>query len=71
VKFLFAFSRTGWSRDKSRHLLRAYGDPASESDTEDDDEAKKEAKSRRLRLRVAKVLGITTAQLNFAQISMN
>eukprot|EP00299_Pterocystis_sp_00344_P015904 c7958_g1_i2.p1 GENE.c7958_g1_i2~~c7958_g1_i2.p1 ORF type:complete len:193 (+),score=22.38 c7958_g1_i2:22-579(+) len=60
--------RADWSIAKSKALLEAYNEQFS--DAESDSEAKKEIKSRRLRLRVARVLGITTSQLNFAQIAM-
>ncbi len=54
-----------WNKSKSGSLLRFYGD-----NDETDDEGEFSSKSRARRLRVAKKLGITQAQLNFAQLSL-
>ena len=54
-----------WNRLKSSALLAAFGDDSdNDTDTEDG------LTSRRKRLKVAKVLGVTKAQLNFAQLTL-
>ncbi|KAJ3397780.1 hypothetical protein HDV05_002859 [Chytridiales sp. JEL 0842] len=55
-----------WSKSKSKKLLQAYGEVAEESDTDDENSSK----SRARRLRVARVLGVTQAQLNFATLTL-
>lgn len=57
--------RNNWNRTKSLALLTFYGD-APETDTEDE----QSERSRNRRLRVARKLGITKVQLNFAQMSL-
>jgi len=53
-------------------LLQAYGENPSESESEATAAVSREAKpsSRRRRLRVARVLGITNTQLNFSLMSL-
>jgi hypothetical protein len=54
-----------WSVRKSRKFLQLYeADSDNEADVDDAD------MSRRYRLKVAKTLGITRAQLNFAQMDL-
>ena len=54
-----------WNKKKSSMLLRAFGEASdNETDTEDG------PTSRRYRLKVAKLLGVTKTQLNFAQITL-
>ena len=56
-----------WNKVKSRALLQFYGeDDGYESDPNNEYTAKSSAR----RLRVAKALGITRAQLNFAQLDL-
>jgi hypothetical protein len=59
-------TRNAWNKKKSMALLRAYNEDADDSDTDNE----YTSKSRSRRLRVAKVLGITSAQLNFAQLAL-
>lgn len=54
-----------WNRKKSKQLLQQYGDQGSDSSQDEDEHA---PRSRELRLSLARRLGITTAQLNFAQL---
>ena len=54
-----------WNIRKSTALLAAFGDE-SDNDTDREDGPT----SRRKRLKVAKVLGVTKAQLNFAQLTL-
>ena len=54
-----------WNIRKSFALLAAFGDQ-SDNDTDREDGPT----SRRKRLKVAKVLGVTKAQLNFAQLTL-
>jgi len=54
-----------WNREKSLALIREY-DPTYESDGSGDELVS----SRRRRLKVAQCLGITRAQLNFAQMEL-
>ena len=54
-----------WNIRKSFALLAAFGDQ-SDNDTDREDGPT----SRRKRLKVAKVLGVTKGQLNFAQMTM-
>ena len=56
-----------WNKRKSLALLRAY-DPQYETDDESDNEVSQRSQNRRLR--VAKVLGVTKQQLNFAQMNL-
>ena len=58
-------TRNSWNKTKSLALLRFYGDP-EETDNEDE----YSQRSRNRRLRVATKLGITKAQMNFAQLSL-
>lgn len=55
-----------WNVTKSRDLLRQY-DPDYETD---DDVEEGSTRSRNRRLRLARVIGVTRAQLNFAQLSL-
>ncbi|EFJ44257.1 hypothetical protein VOLCADRAFT_95491 [Volvox carteri f. nagariensis] len=60
--------RNTWNRSKSKVLLRQYEDAnESESDTDDNEQS---SKSRAQRLKLARLLGITNAQLNFAQMTL-
>lgn len=60
--------RNTWSRGKSRALLAFYGEDLS--DSEDEVDAELGIRARAKRLRVARVLGITQAQLNYAQLTL-
>jgi len=53
-----------WNKKKSSSLLLFYGEAGTES--ENDDEHSSRSRARRLRL--AKKIGITRTQLNFAQL---
>jgi hypothetical protein len=53
-----------WNRKKSIRLLREYGQDAGEAS--DADETEDSTKSRAARLKLARVLGISTVQLNYA-----
>ena len=55
-----------WNARKSRDLLIQY-DPNYETD---DDIEEVSTRSRNRRLRLARVIGVTRAQLNFAQLSL-
>ncbi|GLC62271.1 hypothetical protein PLESTB_001864600 [Pleodorina starrii] len=56
-----------WNKHKSQALLRQYAeDSGDESNTEDE----YSSRSRARRLRLARCLGITQAQLNFAQLTL-
>ena len=57
-----------WNRDKSKAALFYYDIDGSESEPEERNEYSE--KSRARRLRVARVLGISRAQLNFAQLAL-
>ena len=54
-----------WNKTKSIALLRFYGE-----DEQTDTEEENSASSRARRLRLAKKLGVTKAQLNFAQMDL-
>lgn len=60
--------RNTWNRKKSKALLQQYED-ASESESETDDN-EYSSKSRARRLKLARHLGVTNAQLNFAQMML-
>mmetsp|Transcript_5643 Transcript_5643/g.8392 ORF Transcript_5643/g.8392 Transcript_5643/m.8392 type:complete len:153 (-) Transcript_5643:1347-1805(-) len=54
-----------WNKQKSRALLVFYGeDPDNESDVDDENSSR----SRARRLRLAKKIGVSRTQLNFAQL---
>ncbi len=55
-----------WNKQKSRVLLEEYDEDAY--DTETDDEYS--SKSRARRLKVARKLGVSQSQLNFAQLTL-
>lgn len=55
-----------WNRDKSKTLLKSYGELQADEDSDSEDSFK----SRELRLRIATTLGVTRAQLNFAQLAL-
>lgn len=55
----------GWNSDKSLHLIREY-DPGYDTDGIDSEDKK----SRRRRMVLAKHLGVSSAQLNLAQINL-
>jgi hypothetical protein len=57
-----------WNSEKSKAALLHYEIDGSESDP--DDKSEYSEKSRARRLRVARVLGISRAQLNFAQLAL-
>ena len=62
-------SNNDWNQKKSVRLLRQYGEDdgeASDSETKNGNSLT----SRVVRLKVARVLGITHAQLNYAQLSL-
>ncbi|PNW71284.1 hypothetical protein CHLRE_16g647750v5 [Chlamydomonas reinhardtii] len=61
-------SRNTWNKSKSKSLLRQYED-ASESESETDDN-EYSSKSRARRLKLARLLGISNTQLNFAQMTL-
>ena len=58
--------RNRWNKAKSKLALNYYGEDGG-SDSDDDEYS---AKSRARRLRLAGVLGISRAQLNFAQLAL-
>lgn len=51
-----------WTKAKSRALLQAYGEDVSEGESDTEQETSERARGRRLK--VAKFLGVSTAQLN-------
>lgn len=57
--------RVGWNSSKSLALIRQY-EPGYASDGEGEEDAK----SRRRRLRLARLIGVTRVQLNFAQMTL-
>jgi hypothetical protein len=57
-----------WNREKSKQLLVEYGEDASDSDV--DEKTEYSSKSRARRLRLAKKIGVTQAQLNLAQLTL-
>ena len=57
-----------WNRKKSIRLLREYGQDAGEAS--DADETEDSTKSRAARLKLARVLGISSVQLNHAQLTL-
>jgi hypothetical protein len=61
-------SRNTWNRQKSKALLRQYN-PGEESGGSDSDNEYSE-KSRALRLRLARTLGVTQVQINFALMAL-
>ncbi|KAG2432088.1 hypothetical protein HXX76_009015 [Chlamydomonas incerta] len=62
--------RNTWNKSKSKSLLRQYED-ASESESESEtDDIEDSSKSRAHRLKIARLLGVTNAQLNFAQMTL-
>ena len=56
-----------WNKAKSRRLLAAFGEEDSGNDSDGGEHG---ATSRRLRIRVAKLMGVTQTQLNFAQLTL-
>lgn len=60
-------TKNSWNKEKSAALLQSL-DPGYH--TEDDTDGEFSPRSRNRRLKVAKVLGITRAQLNFAQLTL-
>ena len=56
-----------WNKTKSFNLIKQY-QPDYNSDAESDNEDS--SRSRNRRLKVAKLIGITSSQLNFAQLSL-
>eukprot|EP00735_Rhodelphis_limneticus_P011694 TRINITY_DN4829_c0_g1::TRINITY_DN4829_c0_g1_i1::g.998::m.998 TRINITY_DN4829_c0_g1::TRINITY_DN4829_c0_g1_i1::g.998 ORF type:complete len:179 (-),score=11.25,Matrilin_ccoil/PF10393.4/0.2,Matrilin_ccoil/PF10393.4/1.7e+02,RmuC/PF02646.11/0.1 TRINITY_DN4829_c0_g1_i1:108-602(-) len=60
--------KNGWNRDKSKKLLRFYGEASQSGSDNDDSELSQRSRDRRLRL--ARKLGITPAQLNFGILSL-
>ena len=54
-----------WNKRKGRALLAAFGDD-SDNDTDREDGPT----SRRQRIKVAKIMGVTQTQLNFAQLTL-
>jgi hypothetical protein len=58
-----------WNKTKSLLLLREY-DPAYDTDADSDTDIEGGERSKNRRLRVAKVIGITRGQLNFAQMTL-
>jgi len=56
-----------WNKTKSFNLIKQY-EPDYNSDAESDNEDS--SRSRNRRLKVAKLIGITSSQLNFAQLSL-
>ncbi|KAG2438893.1 hypothetical protein HYH02_010689 [Chlamydomonas schloesseri] len=60
--------RNTWNKSKSKALLQQYED-ANESESEADDN-EYSSKSRARRLKLARHLGVTNAQLNFAQMTL-
>jgi len=56
-----------WNKTKSLNLIKQY-QPDYNSDAESDNEDS--SRSRNRRLKVAKLIGITSSQLNFAQLSL-
>ena len=56
-----------WSWKKSIRLLREYGQDAGEAS---DAEAEDSIGSRFARLKLARVLGISNVQLNYAQLTL-
>ena len=77
-------SRNKWNNKKSKSLLNFYGVEVDDSDSEpesDEDETKQELRkvkkelkeyktSRQRRLEVAKKIGVSRTQLNFAQLTL-
>ena len=62
-----------WNRIKSLRLLRLVNDEAesdSDNDANDNPIAENSVRSRNRRLKLAKALGISQTQLNFAQLSL-
>ncbi len=53
-----------WNIEKSTMLLKFYGDIDAGSDSESENESSERAKAKRLR--VARRIGITVPQINFA-----
>ena len=66
--------RTNWSLAKSKALLQEYGQNLSESSGSDADEEARAIRtymtSRRARLKLARVIGITQSQINFSQMEL-
>ncbi len=58
-------AENSWSKSKSLSLLRFYGEE-EDTDTEDDNNVR----SRNRRLRLARKIGVTQSQLNFAQLTL-
>ena len=60
--------RAGWNKKKSKTLLQFYGVDVSDSESDEDDEFSDRSRVRRLQ--VARTLGITGPQLNFAKMEL-
>ena len=60
--------KNNWNKAKSLNLILEY-EPDYKSDAEGSD-SEDSSRSRKRRLKVAKLIGITSAQLNFAQLSL-
>ncbi|GLC61798.1 hypothetical protein PLESTB_001804300 [Pleodorina starrii] len=64
-------SNNPWNKARTINLLRQYDEEYEEdSGNESGDEDEQSPKSRTRRLRLARCLGITPAQLNFAQLTL-
>jgi len=61
--------RNGWDMKKSKYLLKKYNATGALSDS-DGGEDEHSQRSRNRRLTLARLLGVTAAQLNFAQLTL-
>ncbi|KAG2423832.1 hypothetical protein HXX76_014992 [Chlamydomonas incerta] len=60
--------RNTWNKSKTKALLRQYGDASETDDETDGDEFSSRSQAQRLKL--ARLLGVTSTQLNFAQLTL-